>query len=93
MLEFLAFYESLALALLKSLALSESPCCKKKMVGEVNYTLVTTADTTNFKCDSDCLYEKDGLNGSKFCFKAGAQSANCVEDDAEDESEISTDDV
>jgi len=49
------------------------PCCYKKTVGNVSYTLVQTDDDTaaSLGCISNCVFEQDGQPGSRFCFTRG----------------------
>eukprot|EP00092_Neocalanus_flemingeri_P099624 GFUD01127112.1.p1 GENE.GFUD01127112.1~~GFUD01127112.1.p1 ORF type:complete len:220 (-),score=8.12 GFUD01127112.1:355-1014(-) len=58
-------------------ASNDKGCCHLKSVGGVNYVLVngTGIDTTG--CDWDCVYEKVGKIGSRYCFRWGALPTIC----------------
>jgi len=56
----------------------DSPCCQSKMVGEVNYTLVDTRDTSRWGCKDDCVYTT--LEGGLICFKPGELLVSCQDD-------------
>eukprot|EP00092_Neocalanus_flemingeri_P092975 GFUD01118116.1.p1 GENE.GFUD01118116.1~~GFUD01118116.1.p1 ORF type:complete len:298 (-),score=33.53 GFUD01118116.1:514-1308(-) len=55
-------------------------CCSQKMVGGVNYTLVETNSTGQWGCHRDCIFERVGMEGSKFCFKSGDKEVVCQDD-------------
>merc|ERR1719308_466724 len=58
------------------------PCCNKKDVGNLSYTLVSSEDTSiasTYGCKSNCVYEQDDLPGSKFCFAVGDLPTACKE--------------
>ena len=45
-------------------------CCTKKKVGSHTYTQVP-GDTDGFDdCVPDCVYERDGVPGSRYCFQS-----------------------
>jgi hypothetical protein len=51
----------------------------KKTVGGVPYTLVDEADTSDYNCVSNCVYERDDIPGGRFCFKEGNLEVVCNE--------------
>ena len=52
----------------------------KKTVGGVPYTLVDEADTSNYNCWSNCIYERDDIqDGERFCFQEGDLEVVCNE--------------
>merc|ERR1719318_163162 len=53
-------------------------CCLKKNVGGVMYNLVKEQDTSAYDCLANCVYEKDGGDGKRFCFAAGYEESVCV---------------
>jgi len=58
------------------------PCCYKKDVGNISYTLVSSEDSSiasTYGCKSNCVYEQDDLPGSKFCFAVGDLPTSCKE--------------
>jgi len=83
----------LTLAVLASLALTahgqpagEKPdkeCCDTKTVGGVTYSLVGQMDTKMYNCLSDCIYMKEGQEGSKFCFAMGDLQVECNDEEME----------
>jgi hypothetical protein len=46
----------------------------------VAYLLLEVADTVNYGCKSNCVYEKKGSPGSRFCFKEGYLEVVCDEE-------------
>merc|ERR1719431_1256186 len=72
----------LALAAAHTQGASIPQCCKKKSVGGVEYTLVDETDTVSFGCKSNCVFERVGNPGSRFCFKEGDLEVVC--EDTED---------
>jgi len=52
-------------------------CCKEKTVGGVVYKLIDEGDTRNFGCKTNCIFEKKGLPGERFCFKEGHLKVVC----------------
>merc|ERR1719431_1079510 len=65
------------------------PCCDKKDVGNISYTLVSSEDTSiasTYGCKSNCVYEQDDLPGSKFCFAVGDLPTACKESPEENTS-------
>jgi len=50
--------------------LFDDNCCTHKSVGGVGYTQVA-GSTDGYDCDGQCVYEKDGMPGSRTCFKSG----------------------
>jgi len=55
------------------------PCCYKKTVGDVSYTLINDDDSTtlSYRCLSNCVYEADNKPGSMFCFARGDLPVKC----------------
>merc|ERR1719233_1349511 len=56
------------------------PCCHKKDVGKVSYTLVSSENSSiasTYGCISNCVYEQDDLPGSRFCFAVGDLPTTC----------------
>ena len=47
------------------------------------YTLVDETDTGKYGCKSNCVFEKMGSPGSRFCFKEGDLEVVCDGDDYE----------
>merc|ERR1712002_555990 len=56
-------------------------CCKEKMVGGVSYVLKEETDTERYGCKSNCVFERVGSPGSKYCFKEGDLEVVCEDDD------------
>jgi len=57
------------------------PCCSRKTVGDLSYTLVNKDDTSiasRYGCISNCVYQQDNLPGSLFCFAVGDLPTNCT---------------
>ena len=57
------------------------PCCFKKTVGDLSYTLVNSEDTSiasRYGCISNCVYHQDDLPGKLFCFADGDLPATCT---------------
>ena len=57
------------------------PCCSKKTVGDLSYTLVNSEDTSiasRYGCISNCVYHQDDLPGKLFCFADGDLPATCT---------------
>jgi len=57
------------------------PCCSRKTVGDLSYTLVNSEDTSiasRYGCISNCVYQQDDLPGSLFCFAVGDLPTNCT---------------
>merc|ERR1711915_106205 len=52
-------------------------CCDSKTVGNSIYYLVNEQDTSRYGCLNDCIYEKAGEQGSRFCFSAGNLTSTC----------------
>ena len=49
-------------------------------VGDSDYTLVDPdGKTESLKCMNNCVYEKDGFSGSRFCFAKGDQTVDCLD--------------
>jgi len=71
----------LALALGYTGAASIPQCCKEKSVGGVSYTLLEETDTARYGCKSNCVFEREGSPGSRFCFKEGDLEVVCEDDD------------
>ena len=44
------------------------------------YTLVDETDTAKYGCKSNCVFEKMGSPGSRFCFKEGDLEVVCGDD-------------
>lgn len=55
-------------------------CCSEKMVGEFQYRFIKEESTSDYGCLNDCVYEKVGVPGSKFCFKKGDKEVVCGDD-------------
>jgi len=58
------------------------PCCFKKTVGDLSYTLVNSEDTSiasRYGCISNCVYHQDDLPGKLFCFADGDLPATCTD--------------
>jgi len=53
-------------------------CCQKKVVNGKSYTLKTMDDTSQYNCKDNCVYTDD-QTGSKFCFKEGQYSSQCMD--------------
>jgi len=68
-----------------TLSLAENlpePCCSKKTVGDLSYTLVNSEDTSiagRYGCKSNCVYQQDDLPGSLFCFADGDLPTTCAD--------------
>merc|ERR1719219_2012407 len=83
----------LTLAILAGLALTahgqpagEKPdkeCCDTKTVGGVTYSLIGQMDTKIYNCLSDCIYMREGQEGSKFCFAMGDLQVECNDEEME----------
>merc|ERR1711971_940792 len=56
-------------------------CCQEKTVGGVTYILSGKMDTRMYNCLSDCVYQKDGEIGSKFCFAMGDEKVECNDEE------------
>ena len=52
-------------------------CCETKTVGGVTYTLSGQMDTKMYNCLNDCVYQKEGQTGAKFCFAMGELEVEC----------------
>ena len=52
-------------------------CCDTKTVGGVTYTLTGQMDTKIYNCLNDCVYQKEGQTGAKFCFAMGDEKVEC----------------
>merc|ERR1719213_32140 len=63
-------------------AASLPKCCNEKSVGGVSYKLVEEMDTAKYGCKSNCVFEREGSLGSRFCFKEGDLEVVCKDDDA-----------
>ena len=50
----------------------------EKEVGEIRYVLVGEENTSAYGCESDCVYEQEGVFKDKFCFKAGHLPVECL---------------
>jgi len=61
----------------------EEVCCTKKEVGGITYNLVGEQDTSNYNCKSNCIFEKEGKPGSRYCFASGTQPVNCGDRDSD----------
>jgi len=58
------------------------PCCSKKTVGDLSYTLVNSEDTSiasRYGCKSNCVYQQDDSPGALFCFAVGDLPTNCAD--------------
>ena len=55
------------------------PCCLRKQVGGETFTLFPSKEAdSSYGCLSTCVYEKDSVPGSEFCFKEGEFEAICL---------------
>merc|ERR1712228_571580 len=54
----------------------EDRCCLKKMLNNVNYSLVDYYPTPPYNCTSGCIYEED-ITGGRFCFGSGIHQPQC----------------
>jgi len=53
-------------------------CCKSKTVGDSSYTLLEQEMAPDILgCHSPCVYQRDGEQGSRFCFKRGDLPVTC----------------
>ena len=52
-------------------------CCDTKTVGGISYTLTGQMDTKAYNCMSDCVYQKEGEAGAKYCFAVGGMKVEC----------------
>jgi len=78
----------LALAAGQTQAASILQCCKEKSVGGVEYTLVDETDTAKYGCKSNCVFEKMGSPGSRFCFKEGDLEVVCGDDNVAEGADV-----
>ena len=82
----LAYFElvpaqpQLVLTIAPSSGAPAGKCCGEKTVGEVVYTLVGEADTAQYGCLQNCIYENMN-QGSQFCFRTGDLPVECLDDD------------
>eukprot|EP00092_Neocalanus_flemingeri_P070316 GFUD01086295.1.p1 GENE.GFUD01086295.1~~GFUD01086295.1.p1 ORF type:complete len:233 (-),score=14.28 GFUD01086295.1:174-872(-) len=51
-------------------------CCRTKEVGGVGYVLVSEGEVPE-PCLSGCIYQQDGMPGSKYCFGRGSLLVTC----------------
>eukprot|EP00092_Neocalanus_flemingeri_P089476 GFUD01113230.1.p1 GENE.GFUD01113230.1~~GFUD01113230.1.p1 ORF type:complete len:245 (-),score=15.71 GFUD01113230.1:114-848(-) len=51
-------------------------CCRTKEVGGVGYVLVSEGEVPE-PCLSGCIYQQDGMPGSKYCFARGSLPVTC----------------
>ena len=59
--------------------LDSASCCQKKQVGGEKYTLLPAREAhVSYGCSSSCVYEKENVPGSRFCFRAGTLQAVCL---------------
>merc|ERR1719233_1496410 len=66
----------MSLILDQVLAQSQAPpCCQKKKVGEVDYTLVGYWDNSQWGCKDNCVYTS--VSGRNVCFKSGKLEVTC----------------
>merc|ERR1719318_1737559 len=56
--------------------LLSSDCCYKKTVGGDEYIQVP-GNTKDYNCKEECVYEKVGAKGSRYCFAAGILPVKC----------------
>merc|ERR1711892_881265 len=61
----------LALALTAFVSVVTPECCIQKNYGGEMYTLRGPEDMQEYPCKDGCYYTKDGMPGSRFCFKKG----------------------
>ena len=43
----------------------------------MTYTLTGQMDTKIYNCLNDCVYQKEGQTGAKFCFAMGDEKVEC----------------
>merc|ERR1711892_239670 len=60
-----------ALALTAFVTVVTPECCIQKNYGGEMYTLQGPEDMQEYPCKDGCYYTKDGMPGSRFCFKKG----------------------
>ena len=54
-------------------------CCFSKTVGPYSYTLLDNESAPpELGCMSSCVYQRDGEENSKFCFKPGQLPVECT---------------
>merc|ERR1719341_1264022 len=56
-------------------------CCETKTVGGVTYTLSGQMNTKMYNCLNDCVYQKEGETGAKFCFAMGDEKVECNDEE------------
>merc|ERR1711892_1163671 len=61
----------LALAITAFVTVVTPECCIQKNYGGEMYTLRGPEDMQEYPCKDGCYYTKDGMPGSRFCFKQG----------------------
>jgi len=61
----------------------DKECCDTKTVGGVTYSLIGQMDTKMYNCLSDCIYMREGQEGSKFCFAMGDLQVECNDEEME----------
>merc|ERR1712013_834078 len=63
----------------------DKECCDTKTVGGMTYSLIGQMDTKMFGdvCLSDCIYMREGQEGSKFCFAMGDLPVECNDEEME----------
>merc|ERR1711892_473728 len=61
----------LALAITAFVTVVTPECCIQKNYGGEMYTLRGPEDMQEYPCKDGCYYTKDGMPGSRFCFKKG----------------------
>merc|ERR1712121_232795 len=61
----------------------EEVCCLTKQVRGVTYNLVGEQDTSNYNCKSNCIFEKEGAPGSRYCFASGTLPVFCGDSGSE----------
>merc|ERR1712083_239951 len=80
----------LAMATASARGAAITQCCTNKTVEGVEYNLVEEMDTEGFGCKSDCVFEKVGSPGSRFCFKEGELEVVCDNNENEAEALVAT---
>ena len=55
----------------------QSKCCTSKTVGSYSYTLVISPMAVPADCLSPCVYSRDDIPGSLYCFASGSLPVHC----------------
>eukprot|EP00092_Neocalanus_flemingeri_P050258 GFUD01058038.1.p1 GENE.GFUD01058038.1~~GFUD01058038.1.p1 ORF type:complete len:320 (-),score=88.45 GFUD01058038.1:258-1112(-) len=51
------------------------------MVGGIEYTLTGQMDTQAYQCLNDCVYQKTGETGMRYCFAMGDEKVECQDEE------------